>query len=201
MSAPFGFAGVSVPDVRYLGRCFDAWVEFDLDEVRRRELHRLGGVTDRRTLEALANLPLGFETERNKIDPVALVMLDAAPAGLVEATGGRVVRRWSPALRLLGVSVESASLSQGVQRVELVASHAPRGVFVRSARPPQQSTMMKAAELGIGVAHVSADGIVSQLASPSRRAVRLGIVHWRLLETIFDRAIEPGVVLPERLAG
>jgi hypothetical protein len=193
---PFGFTSHLVGDVRYLDRRFDAWVEFDLDEVQRRAEHGLDSITDRRSLEALASLPLGVSIPRARIDPIVLVMLDAAPRGAVEHHGNRVRRRWRPALKLTGVVSEVRSLVEGVRHVAILASQAPRGVVVCSARKPQRSSMDWAAELGIGVAHRPLTGPASELLPPRPKAVRLGPVHWRLLETVFDEALRAGVIVP-----
>ena len=90
MTGPFGFSGDAVRGVRYLGRHFDAWVDFDAEEIARRGRYGLVAVTDRGTLEALASLPLAVPIRKDEIAALALAALDAGSP--VIAGAGRGLR-------------------------------------------------------------------------------------------------------------
>jgi len=186
VAAALGFEGIIVPDVSIAGERIAAVVRLDTQEIaRRQQVGFRRPLTDRWALQAVGSLPIGLPVAWDSIDPVLAAMLDALPAGVVESDSKVVIRRFRPAVQLVGALVVGGDPEASLRSVSWMAPDAPRGIGVdRSLCDPRFVDRVES--LGVGL--VTTDGSdLQRLLRPSRRyLVPSGPRRWRNAEVIYE---------------
>lgn len=182
----FGFEGSVLPDVTLAGVTVDVVIRLDYEELKRRNAVNLGPVVDRELLEVLGQLPLGWRVPLHQLDPVAQVLIEDAPPGLVERLGNTLARRYRPVLQAAGVISRRRDWQQGVEVVSRFASVAPRGLLLTGSVIDVDEAVSSARRLGIGLAKQRNRTGPTELLVPSgTRFRRPGTAEWLFCERVF----------------
>jgi hypothetical protein len=187
-----GLGGTLLERVPVAGYYLDVLVEFDFDELRRRERHGVESrLLDAFTLEALAQLASGQPVPASAVDPITDGFLGAEEVGLVTRDGKSVTRVFRPALSLTAVLTEASPISRGLTRVSPLAAQAPRWILLSQRAEPTE--LNEARRLGVGVAELSRDECVVVLEADLTLA-RDDPTDWWLRESLLAEAQVRGVV-------
>lgn len=182
----FGFDGFVLPDLTLAGVTVDAVIGLDDEELERRNKLQIGSVDDRDLLEVLGHLPLGWRVPVDELDPVMRVLVEGAPAGLVERTGNTVVRCYRPAIRTAGVIARRRDWRQGIELVSRFASVAPRGLILTGSVLDTDEAISSARRLEIGLAIRRTKAGPAELLVPAgTRFRRPGTAEWLFSERVF----------------
>jgi hypothetical protein len=182
----FGFDGFVLPDLTLAGVTVDAVIGLDDEEVERRNKLQIGSVDDRDLLEVLGHLPLGWRVPVDELGPVMRVLVEGAPAGLVERAGNTVVRCYRPAIRTAGVIVRRRDWRQGIELVSRFAAVAPRGLILTGSVLDTDEAISSARRLEIGLAIRRTKADPAKLLVPAgTRFRRPGTAEWLFSERVF----------------
>ena len=186
IAAALGFEGTVVPDVLIAGERIAAVVQLDRQEVaRRQQVGFQRPLTDRWALQAVGSLPIGFPVAWDSIDPVLAAMLDALPAGVVESDSEVVIRRFRPAVQLIGALVVGGDPEASLRSVSWMAPDAPRGIAVdRSLCDP--TLVDRAESLGIGLVMTGGSDLRCVLQPSRKYLVPSGPRRWRNAEVVYE---------------
>ncbi len=176
--------------VRHAGSRLDVLVRSDDREIERRRSHRLGPVVDAALLEALAQLPLGEPIPAATIDPMHRLMLDGAPAGVVDTTDGSYTRMWRPAVEVVAVCALATTRRwlPALEGVSTAVGVADR-YLVLDAHPGSEALPARALRVGVGVAVLTDGDRAEIVVQPWARARRLGPRRWRFLEAAYSASL------------
>lgn len=186
VAAMLGFEGTVLPDVSIAAETVTLVIQLDEEEIARRGREGfLRPLTDRMALHAIGELPLGLPVPWASLDPLAAVVLDGLPPGVVESDAEVVVRRFRPAVQLVGAVICGREPESSLRSVSWLAPDAPRGIGVAQSVCGKR-LVDRARTLGIGV--VTDDGShLQRVVEPSRRfLVPSGPPRWRNAELAYE---------------
>lgn len=161
-------------------------VNYDDDELRRRQHHGLGMITNRRVLQLLLSMPAGVSVPATFLREQDLRLLQSQPAGVVEISGGEVRVVVTPALRLSSIGVVATTWTRGLRLASPYAAYCARyAVITRGLRAADRAlAALDARYYGLGLAE-HRDGRLDWLVSPAPfEADRFTAASWLMAERL-----------------
>jgi hypothetical protein len=176
----------AVVEFRWMGTLAHAFIEFDADELTRRQQLGYGAHTDRRVIGRVADLPLGVWIPRAEVD---LRDVDPAVHALVQVDGSKIRRVSRPPLAVSLVVVSGGSWRDTLDRASRFAPVAPRAALIRHRPVDRDAATLKATWLEAGLAVGSSSG-VDVVAHPGDRVGDDAMFHWWFTETVYAAHLE-----------
>jgi hypothetical protein len=162
-------------------------VAVDPVEDARRRTAGLGAVTDMAALELLLTLPEGFPVPVASLPDRDRRALKRLPAGVVEASGGEVVRLAVKPLRAVLATVRGTCSETALGKASSFAPFCARRVLTR-VRPEFPETLIEFGFYGVGVTYRAADGAEETLVEPRPwRPMRHTPAGWRFIEQAYEQ--------------
>lgn len=190
---PFGLDGCVVPNINWAGSRFQAIVDVNRAEVRRREQIGLGPVIDFETLDAVATLPLGIPVPWSAIDPVLAAVLDCVHPGVARRTPADVTRVLAQPLRLIAI-LKVVDHWRASRTLRVFARHSPTLVVARHRPRALADAVDYAQRSGVGLAVLQGDR-PEDLVAPATHAVP-SLARDRLIEVVFRAWVRHGIGTP-----
>ncbi len=198
IAATLGFEGTVLPDVPIAGERVTLVIQLDKEEIDRRDRDGFRQpLTDRTALRALGSLPFGLPVAWSSIDPVLAAMLDSLPPGVVEGDSQVVVRRFRPAVQLVGALVVGGDPEASLGGVSWLAPDAPRGIGVPRSSC-DRGVVDRARGLGVGVVTTEGRDLECVVQASRRYLVPSGPRRWRNAEVVYEAWLMSTRSLPTR---
>jgi hypothetical protein len=160
-------------------------VAVDPVEDARRRAAGLGAVTDMAALTLLLTLPEGFPVPVASLSARDRRTLRRVPAGVVEVSGGEVVRLAVKPLRAVLATVSGTCSETALGKASSFAPFCARRVLTR-VRPVMPETLIEFDFYGVGITHRAADGSEETLVEPRPwRPMRHTPASWRFVEEAY----------------
>ncbi|MCC6227142.1 MAG: hypothetical protein IT195_12160 [Microthrixaceae bacterium] len=182
----FGFAGSIAIEHPLAQVPVLFFVDVDPEEVRRRDDAGVGAITDRRTINALWELPAGIEFPPNALPDWVVDRLSVG----VDGHAARTVRRdLRPPLTIHAAAATAGSLSRILGAIGQLSSVCATAAVVTGTSPaPTDPTLLNAQLFGVAVGLAEGAEIrVLNHAQPVRPDI--GAYQWHLAEMLYAELV------------
>ena len=155
----------------------------DMAEHRRRQRLGLGGVERSALLDALAELPSGYEVASGDLDSRVARELATAPTGVVESRAGMLRRQLERPVRVIGVGACASTWAAGLAALRATVGLGPRLIVLPNSAVGDPTVRLEAEHFGIGL--VTPDQVV--LPPRPFAQIRFTTTEWRLKEQLYSK--------------